>query len=517
MIKRAISKRSRSNLANSDNSFTVDACSLLDPGNQSQKGNGNKHTTLPRDMNLQQEQLNRLVETQERLVQTQDETARALSQLNLAIRDLHSAIQNSDYKQPQSRLPPQSGNGGNRYHRASEISDLDASSENGGEDSVADDDLAFDRKQVRLDGLEVYAVVSALTAGTLVEVFDSYNPGDIADLFTGGRYLEVLMSIVFMTTGTIGIVFGLHCIFVFSLVTMYGRTALGMERDDALEVFFANTGLQRIHGFRTFVGSLYALMVQLIIVITAKVSSNPWVLLAVLIVTGRLMYYVHTDTQIVMEKAMVIFTAPSPPHRKSLTSAVSAIKITKNDDNSVRDESFSEHTNTKSINNKDSGDHSRASTSSSNIEKRTKIAADRRSQMVKKWSGGSTMNMPATAFNELPHRKTLSWTLDDDESASQHGEEATGDGGGRSRSSSVANTSKLTSRKKRSSLSQPAVLEMLRNLEDDDGEGDRNSLPVRKTRSSLCQPAAIEMMEIIEDENDGNEESSIESVNSGCD
>lgn len=256
-------------------------------------------------------------------------------------------------------------------------------------------------------------------------------------------------------------------------------------------------------------------MVQLIIVITAKVSSNPWVLLAVLIVTGRLMYYVHTDTQIVMEKAMVIFTAPSPPHRKSLTSAVSAIKITKNDDNSVRDESFSEHTNTKSINNKDSGNHSRASTSSSNIEKRTKIAADRRSQMVKKWSGGSTMNMPATAFNELPHRKTLSWTLDDDESASQHGEEATGDG--RSRSSSVANTSKLTSRKKRSSLSQPAVLEMLRNLEDDDGEGDRNSLPVRKTRSSLCQPAAIEMMEIIEDENDGNEESSIESVNSGCD
>lgn len=252
MIKRAISKRSRSNLANSDNSFTVDACSLLDPGNQSQKGNGNKHTTLPRDMNLQQEQLNRLVETQERLVQTQDETARALSQLNLAIRDLHSAIQNSDYKQPQSRLPPQSGNGGNRYHRASEISDLDASSENGEEDSVADDDLAFDRKQVRLDGLEVYAVVSALTAGTLVEVFDSYNPGDIADLFTGGRYLEVLMSIVFMTTGTIGIVFGLHCIFVFSLVTMYGRTALGMERDDALEVFFANTGLQRIHGFRTF-------------------------------------------------------------------------------------------------------------------------------------------------------------------------------------------------------------------------------------------------------------------------
>ena len=51
----------------------------------------------------------------------------------------------------------------------------------------------LDRKQVRLDGLEVYAVVSAVTAGTLVAVFDSYHPGDIIDLFYQGRYLEVLV------------------------------------------------------------------------------------------------------------------------------------------------------------------------------------------------------------------------------------------------------------------------------------------------------------------------------------
>ena len=43
------------------------------------------------------------------------------------------------------------------------------------------------------------------------------------------------------------------------------------------------------------VGSLYALMIQMIIIITAKVSSNPLVLLAVLLVTGRLMYYVHNE------------------------------------------------------------------------------------------------------------------------------------------------------------------------------------------------------------------------------
>jgi hypothetical protein len=261
-------------------------------------------------------------------------------------------------------------------------------------------------------------------------------------------------------------------------------------------------------------------MVQLNIVITAKVSSNPWVLLAVLLVTSRLMYYVHIDTQTVMEKAMVIFTAPSPPNRKSLISAVSAIKVI-NDDISIDDESSSEQKNTKSNESKDTGECSRASLRN---DKRTKIAADRRLQMTKRWSGGSTMNMPATAFNESQQRKTLSWSLDDDDdddedaSASQDGEEANGGGGRRSRRNSAANTLKSTSRKKRSSLSQPAIQDMLRNLKENDGEeGDKNIVPVRKKRSSLCQPAAMRMMEILEDENDVNEESSIDSVDSDYD
>ena len=169
----------------------------------------------------------------------------------------------------------------------------------------------LDRKQVRLDGLEVYAVVSAVTAGTLVAVFDSYHPGDIIDLFYQGRYLEVLVSFIFLVSGSIGIICGLHCIFTFSLVTMYGRTALAMERDDALEIFFTGTGLQRYHGFKTFVGSLYAMMILLIVSITSKVSDRPIVHLAALALTARLMHYVYVDTQTIMEKAGIIFAPPS--------------------------------------------------------------------------------------------------------------------------------------------------------------------------------------------------------------
>jgi hypothetical protein len=184
----------------------------------------------------------------------QEETARTLAGLNEALREL--SANNSSSQAPmgfQRRRLSETMMGNNAWRvsnpmlglprRQSGMSELDESRESrASAKSDADDDLDLDRKQVRLDGLEVYAVVSAVTAGTLVAVFDSYNPGDITDLFMEGRYLECLMSIVFVATGTVGIVCGLHCIFVFSLVTMYGRTALGMERDDALEVFFADTG-----------------------------------------------------------------------------------------------------------------------------------------------------------------------------------------------------------------------------------------------------------------------------------
>ena len=187
--------------------------------------------------------------------------------------------------------------------------DADKSTNSNEEPPDVDHSQVLDRKRDRLDGLEVYAVVSAISAGTMVAVFDSYQPagGDVIDLFYHGRYLDFLMSAIFLVTGSIGIVCALHCIFVFSLVTMYGRTAIGMDRDDALDIFFAGTGVQRFHGFKTFVGSLYALMFQLIVVITSKVSDKPFVHLLAVIVTSRLMYNVYRDTQIVMDKASVIF------------------------------------------------------------------------------------------------------------------------------------------------------------------------------------------------------------------
>eukprot|EP00561_Arcocellulus_cornucervis_P001476 CAMPEP_0185806494 /NCGR_PEP_ID=MMETSP1322-20130828/4464_1 /TAXON_ID=265543 /ORGANISM="Minutocellus polymorphus, Strain RCC2270" /LENGTH=571 /DNA_ID=CAMNT_0028502583 /DNA_START=150 /DNA_END=1865 /DNA_ORIENTATION=- len=260
---------------------------------------------------MQQIQMRQVQEKQmRRMEETQRRTISVLAELNDSIQDLRHVIANN--KSNGVAPPPQSQSGSPGTPQRRRGSGRLSIGSSGGDpyDYDVDPDDGLDRKMVRLDGLEVYAVVSAVTAGTLVAVFDSYHPGDIVDLFSEGRYLDVFMSCVFLFTGAIGIVCGLHCIFVFSLITMYARTALGMDRDDALEEFFGTTGLQRYHGFQTFVGSLYALMCELIVVITAKISSNSVVHLVALVVATRLMYYVWVDTQTIMEKAGVIFAPP---------------------------------------------------------------------------------------------------------------------------------------------------------------------------------------------------------------
>ena len=190
----------------------------------------------------------------------------------------------------------------------------------------------------------------------------------------------------------------------------------------------------------------------------------------------------HHSTQTVMEKAMVIFASPSPPRKKSLISAVSALNADTCDENE----------DVKSIKSEDATNQSRASTAAAS--RSSKI--DRRLQLSKKRSGGgSTMNMPATAFGGISRVKARGWSLGGDGESSQEG-----DGSFRSLGSDVVNTlSNVRSKKKRSSLSQPAAEELRSSIRDIAEEDGKNDVSARK-RSTLSQPAAIHMAGIMEDE-----------------
>ena len=240
-------------------------------------------------------------------------TMEALKDLNESVKALRTALVESkeSWIHRNSRSAPSlEGRSSSSKSLAKECAGTSCEEDDQTDTSFEDDEDLYNRKEVRLNGLEVYAVVSAVTAGTLVAVFDSYNPEDVSKLWSDGNYLDIAISVIFLVNGTVGIVSGLHCIVVFSLITMYGRTALGMNREDALESFFAETGLQRYLGHQSFVYSLYALMMELIIVITTKFSQHSVIHVIALAVCSRLMYFVYADTQHIMEKAGVIYAPP---------------------------------------------------------------------------------------------------------------------------------------------------------------------------------------------------------------
>jgi hypothetical protein len=192
-----------------------------------------------------------------------------------------------------------------------EANDVQADKDEAGEEEP-DHGSDMDRATVRLDGLEVYAVVSALSSATLIQFFDSFISTSLRVLWEEQRFIELVGDLVFIIASSTGIVAGLHATLVFSLMTMYGRTALGMGRHEALDIFFAKSGLQRYRGFQTFLYSLYAFLVQVLIKVTTKCPSE--IQLVAFICSFIAISMVYKDTKEIVFNAAIIYV---PPPQKS--------------------------------------------------------------------------------------------------------------------------------------------------------------------------------------------------------
>ena len=182
-----------------------------------------------------------------------------------------------------------------------------------GEGSVKEESNdRFQRSTVRLDGIEVYAVVSALTVASSIACIEAYgdinsNKKGTYSPFDFGEFLHY----VFMLSNAISIFTGLHATLVFSLVTMYGRTAIGLGRDKAFHSFVTETGFQRYRGFQTFLWSLYAFAVQCGVMIVTRFVPNASVYakLSALVIVSTIISPTFLDTYHIVEKAKMIFSS----------------------------------------------------------------------------------------------------------------------------------------------------------------------------------------------------------------
>eukprot|EP00531_Pseudo-nitzschia_arenysensis_P005354 CAMPEP_0116123438 /NCGR_PEP_ID=MMETSP0329-20121206/4752_1 /TAXON_ID=697910 /ORGANISM="Pseudo-nitzschia arenysensis, Strain B593" /LENGTH=276 /DNA_ID=CAMNT_0003617361 /DNA_START=211 /DNA_END=1041 /DNA_ORIENTATION=+ len=121
------------------------------------------------------------------------------------------------------------------------------------------DELApLERQILRMEGLDPYVLVSVLTSTT------SYNTICGTQVFQNG-HLDVISALL-LASGTLSAVFGVYATTVFSMCVLYGKTALGLDKEDLYYRFMEATRENRIRGYKAFSLSLLLFLVDIFLI-----------------------------------------------------------------------------------------------------------------------------------------------------------------------------------------------------------------------------------------------------------
>ena len=167
------------------------------------------------------------------------------------------------------------------------------------------DDQSLARASLRLDGLEVYALVGALQAGTSVAMLQEVKVGGPED-----ATLDTILPALFLLCGTAATLGGIYATIMFALCSLYGKTALGMDRDDMYAYFMKKTGPYRMRAFNGFTTSLLLFCCQVVMLFGMKVSGPLQMPLCIAI--SVIIWLGRRDTNALIGAASPIFTGIIP-------------------------------------------------------------------------------------------------------------------------------------------------------------------------------------------------------------
>ena len=122
-------------------------------------------------------------------------------------------------------------------------------------------------------------------------------------------YLYNAICLAIQVLAGLSTLFGLYATVVFSLTTLYGKAALGVERDREYDLFIRKTVRSRVHGFRCYILSLgtFALEAFLVLIERTYISCiQKSIVLPVAIGTIILLYNLWRDARLLMQSAVVI-------------------------------------------------------------------------------------------------------------------------------------------------------------------------------------------------------------------
>lgn len=122
----------------------------------------------------------------------------------------------------------------------------------------------FFRQATRIQAWDEYVLVSILCTSISYGALTTFQLNtDHEGIF----FYESVLKTTIQTVAGLAVLSGLYSTMVFSLSILYGKTALGLERDPQYDIFLDKTHEIRITGFRAFslALALFAILVVLVL------------------------------------------------------------------------------------------------------------------------------------------------------------------------------------------------------------------------------------------------------------
>jgi hypothetical protein len=150
-----------------------------------------------------------------------------------------------------------------RFHDFHE-DDLLGAVENPKKDEDGRHERDYFRQSTRLEAWDSYVLVSVLCTSISYGTLSSFT---VSPDHQGIFFYETVLEAVIHFAAGLSVLTGLYSTMVFSLSILYGKTALGMQRDVQFDKFMQNTGSVRMAGFRSFSATLglFGLLVVLVL------------------------------------------------------------------------------------------------------------------------------------------------------------------------------------------------------------------------------------------------------------
>jgi hypothetical protein len=126
--------------------------------------------------------------------------------------------------------------------------------------TIAEPPFNLNRAKIRLEGLGHYASVSVLLLNAALRLF-SATPKKLEPK----EKAENIVKLVFVASIATTVILGAYTSTVFSLLSLYSKTFLGMGMDDAYMEFFEVTADVRKSAFVSFVGTILSFFLSFLL------------------------------------------------------------------------------------------------------------------------------------------------------------------------------------------------------------------------------------------------------------